>query len=244
MLVNETFAKSFLDGRALGEQIALGADSIWHEIVGVIADVHTFGLRDGVRPTAYLAMTTPVSSASSTLMLIAARTRNDPQALVPLVREIVRRHDPEVPVTTARTMQSITDDALAETSFTMMILSVAALVALVLGAVGLYGVIGYVVSQRTKEIGVRIALGAVPRSVRRMVLRQGLVLAGVGTGFGLIGAALMSRLLDALLFEVDSRDPFTFVAVATVLFGVSALAAYLPARRASAVSPLEALRAE
>jgi ABC-type antimicrobial peptide transport system permease subunit len=197
-----------------------------------------------VRPTGYLPMTTPVTGARPGLMIITARGTQDPTALVPLIRNIVRRADPDVPLTTARTMQSVTDDALAETSFTMMILSVAALVALVLGAVGLYGVIGYVVSQRTKEIGVRIALGAVPRSVRRMVLRQGLVLAGVGTGFGLIGAALMSRLLDALLFEVDSRDPFTFVAVATVLFGVSALAAYLPARRASAVSPLEALRAE
>jgi predicted permease len=244
LLVNETFARSFLDGRALGERISFGSDTIWHEIVGVVADVRTFGLGEDIRASAYLPATTPISGARPTLMHIAVRTAGDPTALAPLVRAVVQRVAPDVPLTAARTMQSITADALAETSFTMMILSVAALVALVLGAVGLYGVIGYVVSQRTKEIGVRIALGAVPASVRRMVLRQGLALAAVGTAIGLAGAALLSRLLDAVLFEVDSRDPATFLLVATVLFLVSALAAYVPARRASAVSPLEALRAE
>ena len=167
-----------------------------------------------------------------------------PTALAPLVRAVVQRVAPEIPLTAARTMHSITADALAETSFTMTILSVAALVALVLGAVGLYGVIGYVVSQRTREIGVRIALGAVPASVRGMVLRQGLTLAAAGTALGLAGAVLLSRLLDAVLFGIDSRDPATFAVVPAVLLLVSALAAYVPARRASAVSPLEALRAE
>ncbi|HUF50674.1 MAG TPA: ABC transporter permease [Longimicrobiales bacterium] len=246
VVVNETFARSFLGGAALGEHISFGgaADTAWHEVVGVVADVRTFRLRDDVRALAYLPVTTPITGARPTLMSIAARTDGDPNALAPLLRAIVQRVDPQVPLTTARTMQSITDDALAETSFTMMILCLAALVALVLGAVGLYGVIGYVVSQRTKEIGVRIALGAVPGSVRTMVLRQGLVLAGAGVAIGMIGAALLSRALDAVLFEVDSRDPATFLIVTSALLAVSALAAYLPARRASAVSPLEALRAE
>ena len=246
MLVNETFARSFLDGKAVGERISFGgqADTAWNEIVGVVADIRSFGLREEVRPHAYLPITTPVSGARPPVMNLAARTAGDPSALAPLLRNIVQRVHAEIPLTSERTMQSIVDEALAQTSFTMMILSVAALVAMLLGAVGLYGVIGYVVSQRTKEIGVRIALGAVPVSVRRMVLRQGLVLAVVGTAIGLGGAALLSRFLDSLLFEVDNRDPLTFVAVSTVLLAISALAAYVPARRASAISPLEALRGE
>lgn len=245
-LVNETFARQFLDGRALGERIAFGAqtDTAWHEIVGVVADVRTFGLREDVRPMAYIPITSPITGARAAIVHIAARTDGDPAALAPMIRSIVRRTAPDVPIATSRTMTAISDAALAETSFTMMILSVAAVVALLLGAVGLYGVIGYVVSQRTREIGVRIALGAVPAGVRRMVLRQGLVLAAIGTAIGLVGAALLTRLLDAVLFQVDSRDPATFLAVAALLLVVSALAAWFPARRASAISPLEALQAE
>lgn len=246
MLVNRTFARLFLDGNAVGERISFAgqADTAWHEIVGVVADVRTFGLREDVRAMAYLPITTPVTGARPTVMSVVARTSGDPTALAPQVREIVRRVQPDVPLTSARTMRNITGAALAETSFMVMILCVAALVALVLGAVGLYGVIGYVVSQRTKEIGVRIALGAVPANVRRMVLVQGLGLAGIGAAIGIAGAVLLSQLLEAVLFEVDSRDPATFIVVATVLLAVSALATYMPARRASRVSPLEALRAE
>lgn len=246
VLVNESFARSFLGGRALGERISFGGapDTAWHEIIGVVANVRTFGLREPVRPTAYLPMTTPVSGARPTVMYIAARTTGDPTTLVPPIRRIVQGVDPTTPLTTARTMTRIARDALAEVSFTMMVLCVAALISLLLGAVGLYGVIGYVVSQRTKEIGVRIALGAFPASVRRMVLRQGLVLACIGAALGLMGAVALGRLLDAVLFEVDSRDPAVILASAAVLLLVSCLAAYLPARRASAVSPLEALRTE
>jgi ABC-type antimicrobial peptide transport system permease subunit len=126
----------------------------------------------------------------------------------------------------------------------MTILLIASLVALLLGAVGLYGVIGYVVSQRTREIGLRMALGALPGAVRGMVLRQGLVLAAVGVLLGLAGAAALTQVLDTLLFEVSARDPLTFAGVAAVLFGVSALAAYIPAARATRIDPMEALRAE
>jgi hypothetical protein len=170
---------------------------------------------------------------------VAARS-----ALAAGVRAIAQRVDPDIPVTSARTLRSISDEALASTSFTATVLSAAALIALLLGAVGLYGVIGYVVSQRTREIGVRIALGAAPARVRLMVLRQGLMLAGLGLAVGLGAAALLSRLLDSLLFEVDSHDPATFIGVSAILLAVTAVAAWVPARRASAVSPLEALRAE
>jgi predicted permease len=245
-VVNRTFARQFLDDRALGERIRFDdqVDTTWHEIVGVVADVRSTGLREAVRPIAYVSMTTPTTSARTTVMNIAARATGDPMALAPRVREIAQRVGPDIPLTSARTLRSISDEALASTSFTVTVLSAAALIALLLGAIGLYGVIGYVVSQRTREIGVRIALGAAPARVRRMVLRQGLTLAGLGLAIGLGAAALLSRLLDSLLFQVDSRDPATFISVSAILLAVTAVAAWVPARRASGVSPLEALRAE
>jgi putative ABC transport system permease protein len=141
-------------------------------------------------------------------------------------------------------MEEVVRHSTAETSLTMTVLALAAGVALLLGAVGLYGVIGYVVTQRTREIGVRIALGAMPASVGRMVLREGLSLAALGTATGLVGALALSRVLESILFEVDARDPLTFAAVPLVLLGVSALAAWLPARKAASISPMEALRAD
>jgi predicted permease len=245
-VVNRTFARQFLDDRALGERIRFEdqVDTVWHEIVGVVADVRSAGLRQAVRPIAYVPMTTPTTTARTAVMNIAVRTAGNPMALAAGVRAIAQRVDPDIPVTSARTLRSISDEALASTSFTATVLSAAALIALLLGAVGLYGVIGYVVSQRTREIGVRIALGAAPARVRRMVLRQGLMLAGLGLAVGLGAAALLSRLLDSLLFEVDSHDPATFIGVSAILLAVTAVAAWVPARRASAVSPLEALRAE
>jgi predicted permease len=247
VLVDEAFARAYLGDRVLGEMISFGdgrPDTLWHEVIGVVGNVRTFRLREEPRPMAYLPLTTALTRAPPSVMHIVARTQGDPLALVPQLRAVVKRVHGDTPLMTARTLREISDAALAETSFIVMVLSVAAVVALVLGAVGLYGVIGYVVSQRTKEIGVRIALGAVPRSVRALVLRQGLVLAVLGTVVGIAGAALFSRLLDAALFEVDSRDPVVFAAVAAMLLAVSCVAAWLPARRASAISPLEALRAE
>jgi ABC-type antimicrobial peptide transport system permease subunit len=206
--------------------------------------VRSSGLREEVRPIVYVPMTTPTSSVRTAVMNIAARMTGDAMALVPRVRAVAQRVAPDIPLTSARTLRSIRDEALASTSFTVTVLSAAALIALLLGAIGLYGVIGYVVSQRTREIGVRIALGAAPARVRRMVLRQGLVLAGLGLAIGLGAAVVLSRLLESLLFQVDSRDPATFLGVSAILLAVTAVAAWVPARRASAVSPLEALRAE
>jgi len=172
------------------------------------------------------------------------RTTGDPNALAPVVRNAIKRVDANTPILNARTMTDVMNESLAETSFTTTILLIAALVALALGSIGLYGVIGYAVAQRTQEIGVRIALGAVPAQVRAMVLRQGLSLALLGVVIGLGGAIGLSRFLTALLYGIGSRDVVTFAVVPLVMLAVSGIAAYVPARRASAVSPLQALRSD
>ena len=134
--------------------------------------------------------------------------------------------------------------SVARTSFTMLLLAIAAAVALLLGAVGIYGVISYVVSQRTREIGARMALGAGRRDISRMVLREGLAITLLGIGIGIAGALAVTRLMLALLFSVSPTDPATFAAVPMLLAGVALLASWLPARRAASVEPLEAIRYE
>lgn len=168
----------------------------------------------------------------------------DALAVRPPLGRAFDRVDPNVPLTRVRTMEDIVSTSLAQASFTMMLLAIAAVVAVVLGIVGLYGVISYVVSQRTPEIGVRLALGAKPGDVRLMVLRQGLTVALAGVLVGLALAASLTHVMGSLLFEVSGRDPITFIAVAVVLSAVCALAIYLPARRAAGIDPLQALREE
>jgi len=172
------------------------------------------------------------------------RTTADPASLASALRGAVRRVDSDVPLTTVQTMKDVVASSLAQTWFTMVLLACAAGGALVLGMVGLYGVIRYVVAQRTAEIGVRIALGATPRDVRMMVLQQGLRVTIAGIVVGLVAAWASTRLMESLLFQVSANDPVTFVSVATVLLGVSLLATYLPARRAARIEPSHALREE
>jgi predicted permease len=242
-LISETFARmEFPDQGAIGQRIRFGTDTTWHEVVGVVRDVRVMGLREEMRPLAYLPMTTSVESARIALMHLAVRTTVEPLSLSQPLLAAIRRANADVPLLTVRTMDSVMMESMAETSFTMTIILIAAGVALLLGAVGLYGVVGYVVSQRTREIGLRLALGAVPTQVRRMVMRQGLDLAGIGTALGIAGALALTRVLDSVLFEVDSRDPLTFALVPLVLLAVSAIAAYVPARRASRLAPMHAMR--
>jgi len=160
------------------------------------------------------------------------------------VRAAVWDVNPNLPMANVETLQHIFDRSMARTSFTLVMLAIAAAVALLLGAVGLYGVISYIVSQRTREIGVRVALGAQHGDVGRMVLVQGLGLAGIGIGIGLVGAAVLTRLMSALLFGVDPVDLATYAAVAAGVAAVAALASWLPALRATRVDPIEALRWE
>ncbi|HEX7118838.1 MAG TPA: ABC transporter permease [Longimicrobiales bacterium] len=242
--VNQEFARRYLDGDAVGERIRLYADDPWLEIVGVVGDVRGFGLDAEVRPMVYLPVTTTVRGTGRELMVLTVRTAGDPLALLPAVRRVVERVAPDAPLTTARTLEQVVSESLKERSFTVVVLGLAAGVALVLGAVGLYGVIGYITSRRTREIGLRIALGARPGQVRAMVLRQGLAVIAVGLGGGLAAALALTPLLRSLLFGISPGDPLTFAAAAAVLAAVGLLATYLPARKASAVEPLEALRVD
>jgi ABC-type antimicrobial peptide transport system permease subunit len=150
----------------------------------------------------------------------------------------------DLPLASVRTMQDIYEQSLARTSFTLVMLAIAGAMALLLGLVGIYGVISYSVSQRTREIGIRLALGAQPGELKRMFVRHGFVLAGIGVAAGLGAATGLSRLMSSLLYGISPLDPITYLAAPALLAAATVLASYLPARRAAAVDPVDALRAE
>jgi len=242
--VNQTFAKRhFPDGDALGQRIRLDGQT-WLTIAGIVGDVRTFGMDEELSPMVYLPLSTTQPSTSIAVMNLAVRADVRMEAILPSIRSIIARVAPDAPITTARMMDEVVAESMAGTSFTMVVLGIAALVSLLLGAIGLYGVITYVVAQRTREIGVRVALGAAPGRVMQMVVRQGLIVVGIGLAIGIAAAFALTRLMESILFEVSARDPLTFVVVVAVLAGVSLAASYLPARRAALLSPLEALRTE
>ncbi len=166
------------------------------------------------------------------------------QALVAQMQQAVWSVNRDVPLAAVRTMQEIYDESLARPSFTLVMLAAAAAAALVLGVVGLYGVLSYVVAQRRREIAIRLALGSQQRDVTRRFVRYGLALAGVGIAVGLVASVGVTRLMESLLFGVQPLDATTYAAVAVLLTAIAALASWLPARRASAVDPAEALAAE
>ena len=176
-------------------------------------------------------------------MTMTVRTAVEPLSLVSAIRGAIAELDPDLPMANVRSMQRVLGDSMSHTSFTASVLTIAALVALFLGSVGIYGVLSYVVSQRTAEIGIRTALGATPESVRRMVLSQGMWLAGVGVLIGLVAAVALGRLLATQLYGVSPVDPVTIAAAAAIFVAVAALASLLPAARAAGTAPVDALRA-
>ena len=254
-MVTESFVSDYWDSPAdaIGKRISLfGGDlgsTEWREIVGVVGDVHDDGMsQDAVTVIFWPQVVsnwwgedlyTPQS------MGYAVRTESgDPNALLPQIREAVWSVNPNLPVARVATLAEFVDRSMARTSFTLVMLAIAAGVALFLGAVGIYGVISYVVSQRTREIGVRMALGAEQTDVRQMVLKQGATLAAGGVTVGVVAAAGLTRLMASLLYGVDPIDLPTFGAVALALALIALTASYLPARRASSVEPVVALRFE
>jgi putative ABC transport system permease protein len=177
-------------------------------------------------------------------MTILVRTSNDPLALLSTIRNQLQQLDPELPMAAVATMDQLLADSLSRSRFTMLLLGIFAVVALVLAAVGIYGLIAYSVTQRTQELGIRIALGAQRRDVLRLVLVQGTRLTLLGVAIGVLAALTLSRLLGALLFDVSATDPLTFAGVAGLLAVVALLACFIPARRATRVDPTVALRYE
>ena len=238
-LVRRTFPGENPLGKRL--QVAIGRAGGMHvEIVGVVGDVKFASLDAETRPAVYI----PQPQLSIGLLTFVVRTEMEPLALTNGVSAAVRSLDPEVPLADVRSMEDVVEATLARPRTVSVLLTAFALIALVLAGVGVYGVIAYSVSQRTQEIGVRMALGATVESVFRLVLGQALKLVVVGVAAGLVAAALLTSLLESLLFETEPLDPATFAATAVVLMIVATVASYAPARRGTRIAPTEALRAE
>jgi predicted permease len=210
------------------------------EIVGVVGDVKPEHLDGDAWPTIY----SPYAQRPLTGMAFAIRTARDPLTLAVPAERAIHQLDPDQPVTEVKPMDEVVGEALAETRFNTLLLAGFATIAFVLCAVGIYGVISYDTSQRTREIGIRMALGAQSHDVLRLILRQGVWLAGCGIGIGLAAAFGLTRLMASMLFSVQPSDFPTFAAIAALLGAVALLASYLPSRRAMALDPVAALRHE
>ena len=251
VLLSESLAVEFWGSpsAALGRRIRENPKGKWREVIGVAGPERDNGVHEKAPAIVYWPLMISefwgekVNVQSSMKVAIRSNRTGTP-GLLKDVQQAVWSVNPNIPLADVRTVEEIYDRSMARTSFALVLLSIAAGLALVLGLIGIYGVISYSVSQRTREIGIRMALGAEEGSVRQMFLGQGLILAAIGVAAGLAAALPLSRLLQALLFGISPLDPVTYVAVAAVLLGAAALATYLPARRATAIAPVDALRVE
>lgn len=227
---------------ALGRRLQRSGSEAWYTVVGVVEDVMQYTFRGEPDPLVYFSLVElgeePPALSSPGYVVRTTRA----EEIAPEVRALVRQVAPEAPMYRTFTMAELASDSMIELSFTMLTLATVTGLALLLGAIGLFGVLSYVVAERTREIGVRMALGAQARRVRSMVVGQGARLVGVGVAIGLVVALLATRGLDALLFGVGSSDPVTYGATALAMVAIGVLASYLPARRASRVDPIESLR--
>ena len=250
VVLSDGFARSLFRGEdPIGRRMRRleWPDEPAYTVVGVVADVTGGTLAGGPANRAYFpVLDDPVNPRfpfdPREGMNVVVRASGSPIALLSAIREIMAELDPRLPLARVRTMEQLVADSMARTRFTMLLLLIAAVTTLFLSAVGTYGVISYAVSRRRHEIGVRMALGARTAQVHRMVLRQGTTVAVAGLAFGIPAALALTRFLRALLFEVSPTDPTIFVAMSVVLLAVALLATYLPARRATRVNPVEALR--
>ncbi len=235
---------------AVGKRIREFPGLPWREVIGVVEDVRENGVQEKSPEIVYWpSLGTNIFGPSPlnairTVTFVIRSDRAGTESFLSQVRQAVWSVSSSLPVASVRTMQEIYGESLARTSFTLVMLAIAGAMALVLGIVGIYGVIAYAVSQRRREIGIRLALGAEPNELRKMFVLQGLALAGVGVALGLVAAVGLMQLMKSLLFGISPFDPLTYAAVPLVLVAAAMLASYLPARRASAVDPVEALRAE
>lgn len=250
IIVNQTLASEvWPEGDAIGKRVLLGGgtiDSVWRTVVGLVGDVRHRGLDAAARPEIYLPEAQyPAGTGTATRSLyLAIRTAGDPSAVATPLRSTLRALDPDVPLAEVQTLEQALGAWAAERRLTMLVVSCFAMLALILGAIGIYGVMSYFVSQRTREIGIRIALGALPREILRLVLSQSVWLAAAGILAGLAGALGTTRLLANMLFEVRPNDPATYLVTALALALVALVATFLPALRATRVDPIESMRSE
>lgn len=243
-VVNEAFASAYFPGEeVVGQRLNLGRGEPT-EIVGVVGDVHHRGLDSRPQPELYFSYRQSLSGQGAPRASIVARTTGDPLALVPFLRQDILDLNPSLPIDNVMTMEARLSSSVAQPRFYALVLGVFAAGALALAMVGIYGVLAYTVSRRSREIGLRMALGADGGRIRNLVVRQGALLVGVGVAFGLAGALVTTRALESLLFGVTTLDLPTLIAVPVVLVTVAIVACYLPVRRATRVNPMDALRYE
>ncbi|HJT30397.1 MAG TPA: ABC transporter permease [Pyrinomonadaceae bacterium] len=245
IIVNDALASRYWPNQdAVGKRLAISQEEsglpVWREIVGVVGNVRHKALETEVMPEVYF----PYKQSPGNYMSLVVRTASDPVSMVPAIRNQVLSVDKDQPVSDVMTMEQRVAKSVAAKRFVMFLLGAFSVLALGLAAVGIYGVMAYLVTQRTQEIGVRMALGAQKRDVLRLVVGKGMVLAIIGTAIGLVASLALTRLMRSLLFEVTPTDGLTFVIVSVILLTVSLLACYIPARRATKVDPLVALRYE
>jgi putative ABC transport system permease protein len=244
IVIDEEFARRFWPGEeAVGKRIAMGSekDPRFLTVLGVVGRVKMEGLgTDSKRVQGYF----PFAQTPSSGMTVILKAAGDPNQLIAAVRQQVKAIDLDQPIYSVRTMDDIRAESVAPERLNLTLLSIFAGIALVLAVVGIYGVMSYTVTQRTHEIGIRMAIGAQPRDVFRMVIGQGMMLALLGVVCGLVGAFGLTRLMASMLFGVEPTDPITFAAIAVLLTGVALVACYVPGRRATKVDPVVSLRYE
>jgi putative ABC transport system permease protein len=242
-VVSESLARKYFPGEdPIGQRIVveMSDDPQPTEIVGIVGDIKHQSLDEEDMPTVYW----PQPELTYSFMTLVVRTQGDPASVAAAAGREIQSIDPDQPLSDVRTMNQLLAESVGRARFSATLLAVFACVALIIATVGVYGVMSYAVTQRTHEIGVRVALGAQMRDVLRLVVVQGMAQVLVGVGVGLAGAFALTRLLRGLLFGVSTTDPLIFVGVAAVLSLVALVACYVPARRATNVDPMVALRYE
>lgn len=240
-IINDDLARVYFPGEdPIGKRITFDEGVSWISIVGVIGDVKQLGLDSTTQPEVYF----PYLQIASPEMSLVVRTASNPLNLVAAVKSQIQAIDKDLPTDDAKTMQQLLTESMSGRRFNMLLLTVFGVVALVLAIVGIYGVMSFTVRQRTHEIGIRVAVGAQPRDVFRMVIGQGMILTMIGIAFGMLAAFGLTRLMTTMLFDVEPTDPATFVIIVVLLMGSALVACYIPSRRATKVDPLVALRYE
>ena len=241
VIVNEAFVKHYLPGEdPIGRSLITGMAQIRSEIVGVVGDIRATDLNTPPLPEYYL----PALQRPEGFTSIMVRADGDPTAITSTVRAALTAVDPDIPLQDPQPLTSLVAETVADRRLAMTMLGGFAGLALVLASIGVYSVMAFVVSQRTVEIGIRMALGATPQSVLRMMIGQGVRLAAIGIAIGVAVALAVTRLMQRALFEVQPHDPGIYLGLATLILTVACLACWIPARRATRIDPIVALRAE